>query len=61
MTQPTVNPIVTRVFSRGFGFLLLALWCLITGLTQIGLPLQALAPILAWMLAAAGLLMLLGV
>jgi hypothetical protein len=43
------------------GMILLAIWCLISGLIGIGVPLQALAPILNWMLAAAGVLLLLGV
>ncbi len=57
----SVHPYVVRIFSKGFGFLLLAFWCLVTGAIAIGIPLQALSPILAWVLFFAGLLMLLGV
>lgn len=49
------------VWRGRIGMILLALWCVITGAIGIGIPLGALAPILAWLLLIAGVLLLVGV
>lgn len=51
-----------RFVWRGrLGFILLALWCIVTALIGLGVPLQALSPALNWVLLAAGILILIGV